>query len=112
VRRQNRLVPRVDQIADRLADEVVADGQALHAVLGQQCAFVNHVGLGGKRLLHVEMVAPARQLQAVIAHAFGQRRELGQRQVGPLAGEEGDGSWHRYLYQGITPSPACGRGLG
>ena len=33
VRRQDRLVALVDQVADGLADQVVADGEALQAVL-------------------------------------------------------------------------------
>src|SRR5690349_20890758 len=47
-----------------------------------------------ERGAHVEVVAPARELEAVVAHALRERRELGERQVGPLAGEEGH--WTRH----------------
>ncbi|MNV56249.1 hypothetical protein D3C71_1485220 [compost metagenome] len=94
VGRQDGLVALVNQIAHGLAHQMVADGKTLQAVLGQQCVLVFDVLGRRQRLLHVEMVAPAGQLQAVVAHAFRQRREFCQWQVGPLAGEEGDGSWH------------------
>jgi hypothetical protein len=91
---QDGPVALVDQVADGLADQVVADREALQAVGLEQLAPLPHIALRRQRLPDVEVVAPARELEAVVAHAPGQRRQLGQRQVGPLAGEEGDGSCH------------------
>jgi hypothetical protein len=104
VRGQDGLVARIHKIAHRLADQVVADREALQAVLGQQRALVEQVLLRRERLLHIEMVAPARELEPVVAHAFGERREFGQRQVGPLAGEERDGASHG---RGLLEKAAC-----
>ena len=42
--------------------------------------------------IHLEVVAPARQLQAVITPGGGLPGQGLQGQVGPLAGEEGNGS--------------------
>ena len=91
---QNGLVALVDQVADRLADQMVGDGEALQASRFKQPVFVAAVGSGRQRRLHIEMVAPAGQFQALIAHLLRQRRQFGQRQIGPLAGEKSDGSWH------------------
>jgi len=40
------------------------------------------------------MIAPAGQLDAVVAEAFGLLADLIEREVGPLACEEGDGTSH------------------
>jgi hypothetical protein len=40
------------------------------------------------------MIAPAGEFNAVVPHLFGKRREFGERQIGPLAGEEGNRSGH------------------
>src|SRR5438132_7689297 len=44
----------------------------------------------------VEVVAPRGQLEAVVAPALRLLGERRQRQVGPLAGEEGDRARHRH----------------
>src|SRR3569833_3542478 len=59
VGRQNRLMPLVDEIAYRLADEVVGDRVTSEAMALQQVPALAHVGFGGARGLHVEVVAPA-----------------------------------------------------
>ena len=55
----------------------------------------------GERCRHVEVVAPARELEAVVAPAFRLCGELGERQVGPLAGKERDRSGHAPTLRGI-----------
>jgi hypothetical protein len=90
---QDGLVALVDAVADRLADEVVGDGEELQVVLREQRLAFLDVGVRGGAA-HVEVVAPAGELEAVVAHLARERGELGEREVGPLAGEEGDGSWH------------------
>jgi hypothetical protein len=94
VRRHDGLVALVDQVADRLADQVIADRVALQPRVGEQAAPVFDVARRLQGLVHVEVIAPAGQFQAVIAHAPGERGKLGERQVGPLAGEKRDGTWH------------------
>jgi hypothetical protein len=38
-------------------------------------------------LIDIEVVAPAGEFNAVVAHFFNDGREFGEREVGPLAGE-------------------------
>ncbi len=87
-------VALVNRVADGLPDEVVADGVHLKAVLAEQVAHALNVAVFFECALHVEMVAPASEFQAVEAHLLGERREFGERQIGPLAGKQGDGSGH------------------
>jgi hypothetical protein len=88
-------VALVDVVADGLADEVAGDGVAGEAVVFQQRPLVVDVFLGIGGGIDIEVVAPAGELDAVVAHFFDERGELLEGQVGPLAGEQGDGSRHR-----------------
>ena len=103
VGRHDALVAGVDRVADGLADEVVADRQDAEAVALEQLAAAAAVGVVRERGVDVEVVAPAGELEAVEAPGAGLLGELGERQVGPLAGEQGDGSWHgaRRIWAGI-----------
>ena len=83
---------RVDQVADRLADEVARYRVASQAVVTQQLPFFLHVGLAGGGGIGVEMIAPTGEFKSVVAHFVGQRGEFFERKIGPLAGEECDGS--------------------
>ena len=84
----------VDRVADGLADEVVADRPDVEAVALEQLAPLAAVRVVGERGVDVEVVAPAGELEAVEAPLAGLGGELGERQVGPLAGEQRDWSWH------------------
>src|SRR5690606_37211725 len=53
--------------------------------------------------IHVEVVAPAGEFETVVAHFIGERREFFEREVGPLAGEEGYRSGHNREVIGLTP---------
>ena len=64
VRRQNRLVPAVDPVEHRLADQVRADGVDLQVVAFQQVACAGAIAVFGQGPLDVEMIAPAGQFQA------------------------------------------------
>ncbi len=88
-------MPFVDQVANGLADEVGGNRVARQAVLSQQRPFFRHVIWFRQRAIHFEMVAPAGEFHAVVAHLFGERGEFWQRQIGPLAGEKGDSPRHR-----------------
>jgi hypothetical protein len=77
--RQDRLVPLVDQVADRLANEMVRHGEAGQAVVGEQFPLFADVGFRRHGAVDLEMVAPAGEFESVVAHAFGQGRKFGQR---------------------------------
>ena len=85
-------MPVVDRVADGLADEVRAERPHAEAVLLQQAADGLRVAGIGDRLVDLEVVAPAGKLEAVVAPPADLRRELRDRQIGPLAGEERDGT--------------------
>ena len=87
----------VNAVADGLADEVVGNGIAGEAVLGEEGPFLFDVIGFGEGAVHFEMVAPAGEFDAVVAHFFGEGQEVGEGKVGPLAGEKGDWSWHNRL---------------
>src|SRR5207247_11395074 len=53
------------------------------------------VALIGERLVDLEVIAPAGELEAVEAPGAALRRKVLDGQVGPLAGEERDGAGHR-----------------
>src|SRR6185295_12989878 len=52
------------------------------------------VGLVLERALHLEVVAPAGELEAVVAEGLGLLGQCFEGQVGPLAGEEAEGARH------------------
>jgi len=92
--RQDVAVALIDRVvADRLALQVVRDRPDLEAVLLEQCELALDVAV----LIpapRVEVVAPAGDLEAVVAPPGGELRHLLEGQVGPLAGEQGDGACH------------------
>ena len=97
VRRHDGLVALVDHVQHRLPDQVIADRQALQVVPLQQIALLPAVVVVGQRLVDLEVVSPTRQLQSFIAELGSLARHFRQRQVGPLAGEESNGSCHDVL---------------
>ena len=108
VRGQGGLVAGVyERVADGLADEVVADGVAFEAVLREQATLLLDVIVFREGLPHLEVVAPAGELQAVVAHLLGEWGQLLERQVGPLPGEQGDWSCHGSSRLGLRIRYAC-----
>ena len=89
------LMAFVNQIADGLADEVGGNGVAGEAVLFEERPFVLEVIGFAEGAVHFKVVAPAGEFHAVVAHFFDEREELGEGEVGPLAGEKCDRSWHK-----------------
>ena len=90
-------MPLVDQVAHRLPDEVGTDGVATQPVILQDLPVLLAVVVLGIRAVDFEVVAPDGELHAVVAEFL---RLLGQgldREVGPLAGEEADGTCHGSL---------------
>ena len=90
--REHGLVAGVDRVADGLADEVVADRPAAQPVALEQRSHAGRVSRVAQRLRDVEVVAPARELEPVEAPVAALGRQLRQRQVRPLPGEERHGS--------------------
>ena len=86
--------PVVEDVEDELADQVVRDRPALQAVLGEEGVPPFAILVVVEGLLDVEVVAPAGELDAVVAPLAGLLADRFQGQVGPLAGEQGDGSGH------------------
>ncbi len=84
----------VDPVAHGLTDEMGRDRVALQSVPLQQRATLGHVARLLDRRGDVEVVAPARQLEAVVPHVACERSEFCEREIGPLAGEESDGTRH------------------
>ena len=89
---EDAFVPRVDAVADGLAHEVARDGEDLKVVLLQGLPLGRAVGL--VRFVHLEVIAPAGQLEAVVSEFLGLLAEGLEGQVRPLSGEEGHGSSH------------------
>ena len=86
MRGHNALVPIVDElIRHRLTDQVIADREALQAIRLQQLTLLAQVAIAFQRLIDLEMIAPASQLQPIVAKALGLLHQLGQRQIWPTA---------------------------
>ena len=91
---QDVAMPLVDRIvAHRLALEVVRDRPDLEPVRLEEVELALHVRVVVPAV-GVEVITPARDLEAVVAPARGELDHLFEREVGPLAGEQGDGARH------------------
>jgi hypothetical protein len=94
--RQHALMARVDRVAHGLAGQVRADRPAVEPVALEDLAPVGAVPGVRERGGDVEVVAPAGELEPVELPLAALGGEDLQREVGPLAGEQGDGSCHRF----------------
>jgi hypothetical protein len=95
-RGQDALVAGVDRVvADGLAGEVVGDREDPQAVLLQDVVAAPDVVVVLHGRPRVEVVAPAGDLQPVVAPLAGEPGHLLERQVGPLPGEQRDRSRHQ-----------------
>ena len=90
-------MPLVDHVEHRLADQVIADREDLQVVAVQQIALRGAVPVVVQGLVDLEVIAPASQLDAVVAKLAGLARHVLERQIGPLASEQGDGTCHAVL---------------
>ena len=103
VRRQDRLMARVDAIADGLPDEVRAERPALESVPLEELPPLAAVGVVRERAVDLEMVAPAGELEPVEPPGGAGGGEIGDGQVGPLPREQRDRSGHRL----VAPIGGC-----
>ena len=69
-------------------------GMTLQVVAVQQLAFASTVAVVGQRLVHLEMVPPTRQFDAVVAELFRLAGHFFHGQISPLAGKQCDRSRH------------------
>jgi hypothetical protein len=73
---------------------MAGDGEHRQAVAVEDLAAALHVRGVGDGLVDLEVVAPAGDLEAVVPPLRGLAGDLLEREIGELAGEEGDGAWH------------------
>ena len=66
---------------------MIADGEALQAVLIEDVPAALDVAVIGQRFIDLEVIAPAGQFQPVIAEAGGLFRQRVERQIRPLPGK-------------------------
>ena len=85
--RENQLMPFVDQIANGLTDKVIGNRIRLQAILCKNIPTRFDVTLVGERLVHIEVIAPAGELDPVITKFPGFFAKRFERQIGPLAAE-------------------------
>src|SRR5690606_37227307 len=92
---QDRLVARVDRIVThRLPPEMVGDRPHAEPVPVQDVQSGPEIRLVLHRAPDVVMIAPAGDLQPVVAPLRRELRDLLEGQVRPLPGEQGDRSCH------------------
>ena len=88
------LVARIGLIADKLSGEVIGDRVDLEAILLGNLDARASVGRIFGCPLHIEMVSPAGDLDALVAEFFRFLAHLLKIQIGPLAGKNGDRTAH------------------
>ena len=96
---QDRLMSLVDVVANRLADQVRTDGETLQVVSLQQFPLGRTVSVVLQSLNDFKRIAPASQLDAVVTELGGFCANGFKGHIGPLAGEESNGSRH-----GMSPT--------
>jgi hypothetical protein len=69
----------VDPIADRLSDEVRADGMASKPVMLEQLSLATSIGGIAQSLADVEVVAPAGELKPIKSPRGSFRDKIGER---------------------------------
>ena len=90
--RQDRAMSLVDAVAHGLTDEVRRERVAREPVVGEQLPVARAVGVVLERGFDVEVIAPAGELEPVVAERLRFGGERLEREIGPLAGEEAKGS--------------------
>src|SRR6185436_17880803 len=92
--RQPRLMEPGDGIADGLTDALVVDDGNDEIVPGEEVELFLTVVVLAEGALHLAVIAPAGQLQPLIARLAGLDDQLLQRQVRPRTAAQDDGSGH------------------
>jgi hypothetical protein len=87
-------VPRIDAIAHRLSDQMRAECPAAKPIPVEMSAEISGILLFGQRTVDFEVVSPACELETVESPSAALRRQFGELQVGPLAGEQRHSTRH------------------
>ena len=90
--RKHSSVADVGVVADRLTNKMCRDGEELQIVFFQQGQFGIAIGL--ICLVDFDMVAPTGKFKSVVTKGHRLFANVLKCQIGPLAGEEGNGSFH------------------
>ena len=98
----------VDAVAHCLSDGMVRNGMAGEAMILQQGPFFSDVFFRGGGLVDVEMIAPAREFEPIVAHCFCQRGKFLEWEIVPLASKERKRTRHGRQWLGIA---ASGKGI-
>jgi hypothetical protein len=88
-------MPRIDAVAHRLSDQMGAERPALETVPAKEIAEISSVLILGQNSIDLEVVSPARELETVESPRPALRRQVVERQVRPLAGEQRDSTRHQ-----------------
>lgn len=92
--RKDALVTGVDVIEDGLSDEMIGDGEEFQAMFFEEFAFAGAVRIVGEGFVDFEVISPACEFESVVAEFSGFFAECFEGEVGPLAGEQGNGTCH------------------
>ena len=85
MRRQDRLVPLVNPVADGLADEMIRDGIDREIVPLELIPLGRTVAALLKGSVDLEVISPAGEFKALVAKLTGLTGKVIEWQVGPLA---------------------------
>ena len=77
----------VDEIANRLTDQVSRNRITGKVVFFQQLPAPFHITRLGQRGLDIEMIAPTAEFHAVVAHLFHAWEKFRKRDISPLPGK-------------------------
>jgi hypothetical protein len=91
---QDTFVAFVDVITDPLTSKVVGDSIAIEPVRVEKFPLFHDIRVVGKGGNNIKVIAPTGEFYAIVAHGFDLGKEIGERNIGPLAGEKCDGSGH------------------
>ncbi len=97
----------VDVVEDRLSDEVIRDGEEFEIMPVEQLPLAGAVSVVGEGLVDLEVIPPAGEFETVITEVAGLFAQVFEFEIGPLAGEQSDGTSHRCCLS--SQRGACGR---
>jgi hypothetical protein len=90
-------MPFINAVQDGLTHQMGTYGMALEIVRVQQVAFLSAIVVICQRLVHLKVIAPASEFDAVVSEFFRFASHFLQRQIGPLACEKRDRTCHGLL---------------
>ena len=82
------MVPFIDQVTDRLSNQMVGNRVADHVIFLEKFPTTFDVTFLIECPPNVKVIAPTGEFNSVIAHILYLGQKIGEREIGPLAGEE------------------------